>query len=163
MSAKIEMVGRRFGRWRVLAFANLNAQGQAMWLCQCTCGTRRDVWGGNLRNGSSTSCGCTKGEKKTTHGETVGRVQSIEFRTWASMLSRCYNQSVPAYRHYGGRGIKVCKAWHEFTNFLGDMGRRPPGRSIDRLDNDGNYEPGNCRWATPKQQANNRKRKHRKQ
>lgn len=81
-----------------------------------------------------------------------GRCKTPIYRTWAQMIQRCENPKNPFYRRYGGRGIIVCERWHEFLNFLQDMGERPLGRTLDRINNDGNYEPGNCRWATPKEQ-----------
>jgi len=106
--------------------------------------------------GKTRSCGCLRNEQQFKHG----RCETLVYRIWAEMLQRCNNHKSPSFKDYGGRGIKVCERWHSFANFYTDMGDKPAGLSIDRADNDGNYEPGNCRWADAKTQATNcRKRR----
>jgi hypothetical protein len=123
--------------------------------CICDCGNIRSVNLTGLRNGSIKSCGCK--EIIYPH-KTHGNTNSVEYRTWADMKSRCYNTKVKNYKNYGGRGIIVCDRWlNSFQNFLEDMGKRPDGYTIDRINVDGNYEPNNVRWATWKEQQNNRR------
>ena len=144
--------GTVFGRWTVLADAQ-GVRGRRMFLCRCACGNESAVNGVALRNGRSKQCLACRPRRHGMH-------DTRTYRSWESMQARCTNPKMIKYLYYGGRGIKVCERWRSFSNFLADMGERPIGRTIDRTNNDGNYEPGNCRWATPKEQsANQRKRK----
>lgn len=155
------LAGHRFGRWVVVSFSSKQGP-NAYWNCRCDCGTTELVCAGNLRAGRSTSCGCHRAEqvrnRSRTHGQAGRKNQTKEYRTWAGMIQRCTNRTRGSWRRYGGRGIRVCDRWNYFENFLADMGPAPsPKHSLDRHpNNDGNYEPGNCRWATASEQARNK-------
>ena len=162
---RLDLTGQRFGRLVALGIACRNAKGRILWRCRCDCGNETRSKVDNLTRGIATSCGCLNREKaskraklrNTTHGHTCRGSASTEYRTWCSMLQRCKYPYTNDYERYGGRGIKVCERWQSFENFLSDMGLKPtPKHSIDRQDIDGHYEPGNCRWATIEEQANNK-------
>lgn len=156
----INLVGAKFGRWTVLSRSE-NAGSKIMWLCRCSCGAQKAVRAGSLTRGRSTSCGCWQRELATKSSTTHNGSSTPEFMVWKSMLGRCSNPNCKDWKNYGGRGIFVCDRWRAgFQNFLDDMGRRPSNEfSIDRVDVNGNYEPGNCRWATAKEQVDNRRPK----
>lgn len=148
-------VGSRYGRLLVVGRAPNDYQRRAVWICQCDCGSTRNVAGGDLRRGR-VSCGCIGIESRTRHGHAAGGI-SPEYKSWRAMLARCHTETATGYAAYGGRGITVCERWREdFRHFLADMGPRPPGTSIDRIDGSKGYEPSNCRWATRLEQSRNR-------
>lgn len=172
-----DLIDHRYGRLEVIEFSHLihhrypngNSSGTTYWRCRCECGSIKVIRGGDLRSGKIKSCGCLHRESSRSrirkqnykHGHTVNNVLSSEYRCWIEFRRRCVNKDRHDYKNYGGRGITVCDRWrNSFPNFLADMGRKPsPELSIDRIDNEGNYEPGNCRWATAKQQRANRRDK----
>jgi hypothetical protein len=158
---RVVLTGQIFGLLTVKAPYQRTARGW-LWRCLCSCGKTRYVPASSLRSGNSQSCGCARvrvGPKSHMfkHGHAVPGKRSREWLAWNRMIGRCYRPGASNYKHYGARGIRVCDRWrHDFTTFLADMGSRPVGYSLGRIDNDGDYTPENCRWETTAQQNANR-------
>lgn len=157
----------RVGRLTILCEASERIGGRVSWHCRCDCGAEVVRPGRDLYAGRTTSCGCLLSETRAAmneqyvkHGHARGHKPTREWKSWQSMLQRCSLPTMPNYHLYGGRGITVCPEWQGetgFQQFLSDMGERPAGRTLDRINSDGNYEPSNCRWATASEQSCNRR------
>ena len=164
MKNKKDLTGLSFCRWTVISFNGLDQRGRSTWLCECNCGTRRVVRNDLLTRGVSKSCGCLAKElnavRNVKHGHCTNNRHNgnSTYVSWKGMKQRCYNPNSDQYEHYGAIGIKVCDRWiNSFINFIDDMGERPPGTTIDRINPYGNYEPNNCRWADISTQNKNKR------
>lgn len=156
---RTDLTGKKFGRLTVISFHEMMSTGHSRWLCRCECGNKKIVQYANLKSGSVQSCRCLNRESVRKSNSTHKMKGTSVYYAWNSMKQRCLNSSCRNYPLYGARGIFVCERWLEsFENFYADMGdKTSPKHSLDRINNDGNYEPGNCRWATAKEQSNNKR------
>lgn len=160
MAASIDLTGNKYGRLTVICSNGPGTTGEMTWLCRCECGNIRIVRGSNLRKGLTSSCGCMQKEAVRKANLIHGLCDARIHRIWSAMKQRCYNPNATCYRNYGGRGIKVCDEWlHDFLKFKSwaEAHGYNDTLTIDRINNDGNYEPSNCRWITRAEQNKNKR------
>lgn len=156
MGNQNNIAGRKFGRVTAIEDVGVSRHGKRIWRCLCDCGNEFTVVGAALVSGNTSSCGCYSRERSGSRVRTHGMAHTPEYHCWHDMVRRCTNPECDAYKDYGARGISVCDRWMTFENFFADVGQRPgKGYSIDRIENSGNYEPGNCRWTTHVVQCRN--------
>jgi hypothetical protein len=159
MGQFIDLTGKKFGTLTIIAYAGKCRSGKSLWVGKCSCGNVNTYRTGNLQAGQAMTCRLCQ---NTTHGHTKSKEKvgtSRTYRTWDAMRARCYKPHNISYKYYGALGVQVCESWNNsFEAFLSDMGERPEGKTLDRIDPAGNYEPGNCRWATSKEQAINKRK-----
>lgn len=153
MGKAINLIDEKFGKLTVVAYVGMKNR-MRMWHCDCDCGNQIEVCTASLRRGSTKSCGCLQKETVTKHGMS----RSYTYVSWGAMIQRCTNPNNSDYKNYGERGINVCNSWLKFGNFFRDMGIRPKGLTLDRINNSCNYSKANCKWATRIQQARNMRR-----
>lgn len=159
-----DITGQRFGRLLVVALQTKATREHptTTWLCQCDCGRQRIVPRASLVNSYTQSCGCLWREQITKHGHTTHSSHSGTYTSWKAMKRRCLDPNFHQFKDYGGRGILVCERWQTFENFLADMGPRPKGHSIERIDNNAGYSPKNCKWIISRDQHKNKRPSQRK-
>lgn len=161
MKIRRDISGQRFGKLLVSDLSQIkiasSGAGKRYWLCHCDCGTKKWIRGTSLTYKSGVrSCGCglVDWHKSRDHGA----AKHVHYKRWTSMIQRCHNPNEPSFKHYGGRGIEVCEKWRRsFWSFVDDMGGYEPGMTLDRINNDGDYEPQNCKWASPHDQSRNKR------
>ena len=163
MAKKIDLIGKRFGRLIVICEYDKDKDGKIRYLCKCDCGNKTTVRGYSLRRGDTTSCGCYAKESAITRNTKYSKKEKILYDVWRSMKQRCNNSNSKDYHNYGCRGISVCDEWNDYLVFYnwGIKHGYEKNKQLDRINNNGNYEPSNCRWVTPLENLNNtRKTKH---
>ena len=160
MGKAIDLTGKVFGRLTVTGLSHKDKYRKIHWDLKCSCGELRKVSGSQLRSGRTKSCGCLRREISRLQLTKHGMSRAPTYKSWQHMLERCHNQKSQDYHRYGARGIKVCDRWKKFENFYEDMGEKPEGLTLERKDNSKGYFLNNCKWATRKEQARNRRNNH---